>query len=105
MPSREVDPTRRQVLRHSGMQCPLELMIIFLLPPIGGWNALRWENSSMTHFKTNYGRSTAALHKGSGETELISLKNRHTDPNRTRFHKLSPQQVQTSPDHQDLSLL
>ena len=37
---REVVPTRRKVLRHSGMQRPLGLMIIFLLPPIGGWNDL-----------------------------------------------------------------
>ena len=35
-----MDPTRRKVPRHSGMQCPLELMIIILLPPIGGWNGL-----------------------------------------------------------------
>jgi hypothetical protein len=43
MPScviREVVPTRCEVLRHSGMQWPLELMITFLLPPIGGWNEL-----------------------------------------------------------------
>ena len=37
---REVVPTLREVLRHSGMQRPLGLMIIFLLPPIGGWNDL-----------------------------------------------------------------
>ena len=40
MPSRDVVPTRREVLRHSGMQWPQEIMYKFLLPPIGGWNDL-----------------------------------------------------------------
>jgi len=40
MPSRDVVPTRRKVLWHSGMQWPQEFMNIFLLPPIGGWNDL-----------------------------------------------------------------